>query len=122
MTEEDQEATPEPEAGPTSDADELSEFLREFAEYGGTESPADASDFLDIGLPSAAGAARSATDAASQEADKSTEEADLQAEAEEEPAVGLGAAISLRQLDALLDVDVAGASLPERTRWQKRLA
>ena len=119
MSEEDQEATPEPEAGPTSDADELSEFLREFPEYGGTEIPAGASDFLDIGLPSAAGAARSATDAASLEADKSTEEADLQAEAEEEPAVELGAAISLRQLDALLDGDVVGASLPDEAIQEK---
>ncbi len=56
MTEEDQEATPKSASDATSDADELADFLREFAEYREPEGPADASDFLDIGLPSAAGA------------------------------------------------------------------
>ena len=116
MTEEDKETGGEPtEDQGRGDADELDDFLHEFAEYVEPEGPAEGSDFLDIGLPTAAGMARSAADASSAETPQ--EGAAVEADDEEGDLEGtevdIGASISLRQLDSLLEGDVVGASLPD---------
>ena len=124
MTEEDQETDGDPTADQgRDDANELDDFLREFAEHVEPEGPAEGSDFLDIGLPTAAGMARSAADVSSAEA--SQEEAAVEADEDEGEFEGaeadIGSSISLRQLDSLLEGDVVGASLPDDRIEELRL-
>lgn len=118
MTDRDQGAEAEPSPGPEEQSGEVQEFLREFAEYAEPTDAADANDFLDVGLPSATGMARSAAVAAQAVAAPPRSPAKPQfsqkvekPEATPEPV--LGAFVSERQLEALMGGNVVGASLPD---------